>query len=95
MRGVLRPPRPVRRAQREDEGQARPPELRLERRALTIDTVGDDRAEGHAQVQGALNEVDRELRLGAQSGILLALGQAGGGRVGHDVQRVVGALVGP
>lgn len=53
VRPVGRPPRPARGAQREDVGHARIPQRALAGRALTVDAVGDDRAEGHAQVPGA------------------------------------------
>ena len=62
---------------------------------VAIGTVGHHRPEPDAGLQGGLDQLHGQLRLGLEPGIPLAGRQPRGRGVGHGVHRPVAALVGP
>ena len=88
-------PDPLGRLEGQDEREPRLLRRLLEPQVVAVGAVRHDRPERHARGQRRVDQLDRQLRLGAEGRVLLAPGQAGGRGVRADVQGVVDPLVGP
>ncbi len=68
--------------QRQDERQLGLPQRADELGMFAVQAVRHDRAEAEAHRQRRVDQLDRDLRLGPERGLGLALGQAAGRGVG-------------